>query len=44
MLLDTRRVTIAVVGTALIYLAAVLTTYSMLYYLKLAWPHFDGRR
>ena len=31
-------------GTALIYLAAVLTTYSMLYYLKLAWPLFDGRR
>jgi cardiolipin synthase len=32
------------IGTALIYLAAVLTTYSMLYYLKLAWPHFDRRR
>jgi len=32
------------VGTALIYLAAVLTTYSMLYYLKLAWPHLDERR
>ena len=29
------------IGTALIYLAAVLTTYSMLYYLKLAWPHLD---
>jgi cardiolipin synthase len=32
------------VGTALIYLAAVLTTYSMLYYLKLAWPHLDERQ
>lgn len=31
-------------GTALIYLAAVLTTYSMLYYLKLAWPHLDERQ
>jgi cardiolipin synthase len=30
------------IGTALIYLAAVLTTFSMLYYLKLAWPHLDG--
>jgi cardiolipin synthase (CMP-forming) len=29
------------IGTALIYLAAVLTTYSMFYYLKLAWPHLD---
>jgi len=29
------------IGTALIYLAAVLTTYSMLYYLKLAWPHLE---
>lgn len=26
-------------GLALIYVAAVLTVYSMLYYLKLAWPH-----
>jgi len=31
-------------GTALIYLAAVLTTYSMLYYLKLAWPHLGERQ
>jgi len=31
-------------GIALIYVAAVLTTYSMLYYLKLAWPHLDERR
>jgi CDP-diacylglycerol--glycerol-3-phosphate 3-phosphatidyltransferase len=30
------------IGVALIYLAAVLTTFSMLYYLKLAWPHLDG--
>jgi cardiolipin synthase len=29
------------VGTALIYLAAVLTIYSMFNYLKLAWPHLD---
>jgi len=26
-------------GLVLIYVAAVLTVYSMLYYLKLAWPH-----
>jgi cardiolipin synthase len=32
------------VGTTLIDLAAVLTTYSMLYYLKLAWPHLDERQ
>lgn len=29
------------IGTALIYLAAVLTIYSMFNYLKLAWPHLD---
>jgi len=32
------------IGTALIYLAAVLTTFSMLYYLKLAWPHLDSEK
>jgi cardiolipin synthase (CMP-forming) len=32
------------IGTALIYLAAALTTFSMLYYLKLAWPHLDGSK
>ena len=30
---------IKVIGHALIYVAAVLTVYSMFYYLKLAWPH-----
>jgi CDP-diacylglycerol--glycerol-3-phosphate 3-phosphatidyltransferase len=34
---------VAQIGTALIYLAAVLTVYSMLYYLRLAWPHLSGR-
>ncbi len=29
---------IALIGTLLIYVAAALTVYSMLYYLKLAWP------
>ena len=33
------RVEIKALGTVLIYLAAVLTVYSMFYYLKLAWPH-----
>lgn len=32
-------VDIGLIGTVLIYLAAVLTVYSMLYYLKMAWPH-----
>ncbi len=31
------------IGTLLIYIAAGLTVYSMLYYLKLAWPHLTGR-
>ena len=26
------------------YIAAVLTVYSMLYYLKMAWPHLAGSR
>ncbi|HVG03401.1 MAG TPA: CDP-diacylglycerol--glycerol-3-phosphate 3-phosphatidyltransferase [Burkholderiaceae bacterium] len=32
------------IGTLLIYVAAVLTVYSMLIYLKLAWPHLNERR
>lgn len=35
---------VAAIGTLLIYVAAVLTVYSMLYYLRLAWPHLTGRR
>jgi CDP-diacylglycerol--glycerol-3-phosphate 3-phosphatidyltransferase len=31
------------IGTVLIYIAAVLTVYSMLYYLKMAWPHLVTR-
>ncbi|HXF44802.1 MAG TPA: CDP-diacylglycerol--glycerol-3-phosphate 3-phosphatidyltransferase [Burkholderiaceae bacterium] len=31
------------IGTLLIYLAAVLTVYSMLYYLRMAWPHLAQR-
>ena len=31
------------IGTLLIYVAAVLTVYSMLIYLKLAWPHLNDR-
>jgi len=34
---------VAAIGTVLIYVAAVLTVYSMLYYLRLAWPHLTGR-
>jgi cardiolipin synthase len=29
------------IGTILIYVAAVLTVYSMLVYLRMAWPHLD---
>ena len=32
------------IGTLLIYVAAVLTVYSMLIYVKLAWPHLSDRR
>jgi CDP-diacylglycerol--glycerol-3-phosphate 3-phosphatidyltransferase len=35
---------VAFIGTLLIYVAAVLTVYSMLYYLRLAWPHLTGRQ
>ncbi|MFN9106516.1 MAG: CDP-diacylglycerol--glycerol-3-phosphate 3-phosphatidyltransferase, partial [Betaproteobacteria bacterium] len=34
---------VAQIGTLLIYIAAGLTVYSMLYYLKLAWPYLVGR-
>jgi CDP-diacylglycerol--glycerol-3-phosphate 3-phosphatidyltransferase/cardiolipin synthase len=32
-----------IVGTWLIYLAAILTLWSMAYYLKMAWPHMAER-
>ena len=32
------------IGTVLIYIAAILTVYSMLYYLKMAWPHLAASR
>src|SRR5215475_12434974 len=32
------------IGTVLIYIAAVLTVYSMLFYLKMAWPHLAAHR
>lgn len=35
---------VAPIGTLLIYVAAALTVYSMIYYLRLAWPHLSGRR
>jgi CDP-diacylglycerol--glycerol-3-phosphate 3-phosphatidyltransferase len=34
---------VASIGTLLIYVAAALTVYSMFYYLRLAWPHLNGR-
>ncbi len=34
---------VAAIGTLLIYVAAALTVYSMLYYLRLAWPHLSRR-
>jgi CDP-diacylglycerol--glycerol-3-phosphate 3-phosphatidyltransferase len=33
---------VAALGTVLIYVAAALTVYSMLFYLRLAWPHLRG--
>jgi len=33
---------VAAIGTVLIYVAAALTLYSMLYYLRLAWPHLNS--
>lgn len=35
---------VAAIGTLLIYVAAVLTVYSMFYYLRLAWPHLIERQ
>jgi CDP-diacylglycerol--glycerol-3-phosphate 3-phosphatidyltransferase len=35
---------VAPIGTLLIYAAAALTVYSMVYYLRLAWPHLSGRQ
>lgn len=34
---------IAAIGTVLVYVAALLTIYSMFLYLRLAWPHLAGR-
>jgi cardiolipin synthase (CMP-forming) len=34
---------VATIGTVLIYIAAMLTVYSMFYYLRLAWPVLTGR-
>ena len=34
---------VAAIGTWLIYVAAALTVCSMFYYLRLAWPHLNGR-
>ena len=34
---------VAAIGAVLIYVAAALTVYSMLYYLRLAWPHLNSR-
>ena len=31
------------IGTLLIYVAAVLTVYSMLIYLRIAWPHLNDK-
>jgi CDP-diacylglycerol--glycerol-3-phosphate 3-phosphatidyltransferase len=33
------RIDVQMIGTVLIYVAAALTVYSMLVYLKMAWPH-----
>ena len=35
---------VKLIGGLLIYLAAILTVYSMLYYLRLAWPHLAEPR
>jgi len=37
------RVPVRPLGIGLIYVAAVLTVYSMLFYLRLAWPHLRER-
>ena len=33
------RVDVQYLGTWLIYVAAVLTLWSMVYYMRMAWPH-----
>jgi cardiolipin synthase len=35
---------VRLLGTVMLYVAAALTVYSMIYYLKMAWPHLDERR
>jgi CDP-diacylglycerol--glycerol-3-phosphate 3-phosphatidyltransferase len=35
---------VRMIGTVLIYLAAALTVYSMMIYLRLAWPHLNDDR
>jgi cardiolipin synthase len=35
---------VRLIGTLLIYVAAALTVYSMLVYLRMAWPHLDNDR
>jgi len=37
-------INVRLIGLVLLYVAAVLTAWSMLYYLKQAWPHLDERR
>jgi cardiolipin synthase (CMP-forming) len=32
---------VRLLGTVMIYVAAALTIYSMIYYLRMAWPHLD---
>ncbi len=34
---------VRLIGTVLIYIAAALTVYSMLIYLRMAWPHLDEK-
>lgn len=34
-------VPVALIGTLLIYVAAAITVYSMVYYMRLAWPHLN---
>jgi len=36
-------INLRLIGTLLIYVAAVLTVYSMLIYLRFAWPHLNDR-
>ncbi len=35
-------INVHLIGTLLIYMAAVLTVYSMLIYLRMAWPHMQS--